>query len=129
MNESLLKHFIGKQQLSCLKQGLRGEDASFFENLIRRIEELIITMPKTYEQDGLGSEAIAYLHYFRGSADFYITEKDCENEQLQAFGWAKFSLGKAELGYISIEELIQNNVELDFYFDPKPIAEILKETA
>lgn len=63
-------------------------------------------MDKTYEQDGKGEESIAYLHYFRGSADWYILEKDSEPEQFQAFGWADLG-GGGELGYISIIDLVQ----------------------
>lgn len=86
-------------------------------------------MPKTYEQDGKGLKAIAYLHYFTGNADWYITEKDMsdpdEPGQLQAFGLANLGYG-GELGYISIVELLKRGAELDYHFEPCPLDEIDK---
>ena len=91
--------------------------------------ERIKAMPKTYEQDGLGDQAVAYLHYFSPAVDWYITEKDAETPeepgQHQAFGLADLGHG-AELGYISIVELLENDVELDLYFKPCKLAEIRK---
>ena len=80
-------------------------------------------MPRGYEQDGKGDSAIAYLHYFTGSCDWYITERDTTDEQHQAFGLADLGYGP-ELGYISVQELIENGAELDLYFEPKPLKEI-----
>ena len=80
-------------------------------------------MPETYGQDGMGDKAIAHLHYFKGSMDWYITEKDMEGEQLQAFGMVDMGYGP-ELGYISIAELVQNGIELDLHFTPMTLGEI-----
>ncbi|WP_281400841.1 DUF2958 domain-containing protein [sulfur-oxidizing endosymbiont of Gigantopelta aegis] len=85
---------------------------------------LIKTMPKTGEQENKGDEAIAYLHYFVGAFDWYISEKDMLDEQIQAFGLG--SMGYPEYGYISIAELIENNVELDLHFKPEPL-KVLKQ--
>jgi len=68
---------------------------------------------------------IAHLHYFTGSGDWYITERDTSTEQHQAFGLADLGYG-GELGYISIAELIANNVELDLHFTPQPLAQLRK---
>jgi hypothetical protein len=60
------------------------------------------------------------LHYFHPAGfDFYITERDMEDEQLQAFGLAV--VHEAELGYISIEELKEVGCELDMYWTPKKL--------
>jgi hypothetical protein len=120
----LLKRFIGKSQLSAVGMSIRGEEKQFFIDKMLEIANTIQTMPKTYGQDGMGDKAVAYLHYFKGSADWYITEKDMENEQLQAFGLADLFGDGGELGYISIEELIGSGVELDFHWKPKTIGEI-----
>lgn len=117
-----LKHFIGSAQMACLRDALRGEEAEAFSEIILRLASTVETMPKTYETDGQGDAAIAHLHYFTGSCDWYVTEKDMEpGPQLQAFGLAK--IHEEELGYISIAELIANGAELDFYFEPKPLSE------
>ena len=86
----------------------------------------IEAMPKTYEQDGRGDEAIAHLHYFNGGSDWYITEKDINGGVLQAYGYAILNGDDemAESGYISIEELTRNGVELDLHFTPCRLAEI-----
>ncbi|AEJ01298.1 hypothetical protein Nit79A3_1466 [Nitrosomonas sp. Is79A3] len=119
----LLKQFIGKAQLSAIGMGIRGEEGQFFKDKLIEIANVIQTMPKTYGQDGMGDKAIAYLHYFKGAGDWHITEKDMEDEQLQAFGLANIGYG-GELGYISIQELIDAGVELDLYWTPKTIGEI-----
>jgi hypothetical protein len=91
------------------------------------------TMPKNYEQDGKGDDAIVSLHYFAGgSANWWITEKDMETPeepgQHQAFGLANMFGGPtdqdAELGYISIVELLAAGAELDFYFKPRTLREL-----
>ena len=122
-NIKILKNFLPPMQLEILGNCLRGEEKEAFIEIVERLTNTINTMPKTYEQDGKGNKAIAYLHYFKGGIDWHITEKDMEEEQLQAFGQVDLGYGP-ELGYISIEELKENNIELDFYFTPKTIAEL-----
>jgi len=119
-----VKTFVGDNQLEAMGDGVRGEEGEFFKTLFVELAERINTMPKTYEQDGKGDEAIVYLHYFRGNMDWYITEKDMGDEQIQAFGLADLGMGFPELGYISIEELVQNGIELDLYWTPKTLAEV-----
>ena len=38
-----------------------------------------------------------------------------------AFALESFSVSEGELGYISIEEILSNDGELDFHFEPKPL--------
>jgi hypothetical protein len=119
-----LGSFISEDQLYALREGLKGEEKQFFLDKVEEIKAIIAKMPKTGQTDGQGDKAIVYLHYFKGSADWYITEKDMiENEQFQAFGHADLFGDGGELGYISIEELIQNGVELDLHWKPKTLAE------
>jgi Protein of unknown function (DUF2958) len=118
-----LTHFVSKQQLRVLGDACYCEERMYFIDKICDLGKLIETMPKTYEQDGMGDQAIAFLHYFTGSADWYITEKDIEMPQVQAFGLADLGYG-GEMGYISIKDLISLGVELDLYFAPKTLKEI-----
>jgi hypothetical protein len=125
-----LKSFMSSSQLSALKSGLKGEEKSFFVEKIKEYADRVNTMPKTYEQDGLGKNSVSHLHYFVGSFDFYITEKDMvEDEQYQAFGYVINSAypDGAEFGYISIEEITNAGAELDLYWEPKTIDEIIEE--
>ena len=101
------------------------EKQYIFDKCVEMVD-IIKNMPVTYEQDGKGKHAIAHLHYFKGGMDWYITEKDTETEQLQAYGHANLGFGFGELGYISIAELIQNDIELDLHFTPKTLEEILE---
>ena len=121
--------FIGRNQLRAIRDARKGEEREFFVDKLIELGGIVETMPKTYDQDGLGDQAVAHLHYFSPSADWYITEKDAgtpdEPGQHRAFGLADLGYG-GELGYISIVELLENNVELDLYFTPCKLAEIRK---
>ncbi len=119
-----VKIFVGENQLEAMGDGVRGEEGEFFKTLFVKLAETITNMPVTYKTDGQGDEAIVHLHYFRGNMDWYITEKDMGDEQIQAFGLADLGMGYPELGYISIEELIANEIELDLYWTPKTLAEV-----
>ena len=135
-----VRDFMPQSQLTAIADCMRGEEKQFFFDKMVELAKIIKSMPVTYEQDGKGKQAIAYLHYFRGNADYYITEKDKgvpvlegtasipeDSQQLQAFGLADLGEGFPEMGYISIVELIGANVELDLYFEPKTLAEIAQE--
>lgn len=119
-----IKHFMSKQQHSIV-----SSNTNDYEEVINRLYSVITSMSVAYEQDGLGDDALVYLHYFFAGSDWYVLEKDsCENEQNQAFGFVILNndIQSAELGYISINELISlevgySGVELDFYFDPRPL--------
>lgn len=123
-DKEISDQFIGRSQMSALKTGLKGEEADFFRDKINEINHTIATMPKTYEQDGKGDNAVAHLHYFTPGGDWYITERDKETEQHQAFGLANPFGDGGELGYISIPELTAAGAELDLYWKPKTLAEI-----
>ncbi len=129
-----LNQFIGKSQLSVIsRQARQGEEREYFKNMILKLKETIETMPKSYETDGQGDSAISTLHYFNSSSDWYIVEKDAgspddeaQGIQAQAFGLACLNgnTDNAEMGYISIQELIENGVELDLYYKPETIGDI-----
>ena len=121
-----LRGFIGSGQLQAIGDACRGEEKQFFFDKMVALSDLVSTMPQTYQQDGLGDQAIVSLHYFRGSMDWYITERDSDPDgegQIQAFGLADFGDG-GKLGYISIVELISAGVELDLYFTPQTLGAV-----
>ena len=120
-----LGRFLSVPQMSVLLDGSRGEEKGFFIEVIEEVWNTIEKMPKTYETDGQGENAVAVLHYFVGGCDWYITEKDMETEQYQAFGLANLGYG-AELGYINLSEIISAGAELDLHWTPKPFREIKK---
>ena len=112
-----LRQFIGLAQISVMARNCRGEEGQFFLDKIVELDGQIQSMPKSYQTDGQGGQAVAFLHYFTGSWDWYITEKDAGNGgQYQAFGLAcGFEI---ELGYISIAEIIRAGAELDLHWTP-----------
>jgi len=118
-----LRGFISRSQALAIGQCLMGEEGEWFEEKMTAMAKLIAEMPTLYQQDGKGDAAIVSLHYFTGGCDWYILEKDSEPEQHQAFGFANIGYG-AELGYISIVELVENNVELDLHFTPCTVGEL-----
>lgn len=129
-----LTPFLSGSQFKAIKIGAAGEEAQYFYDKMVEMADLVRTMPKTYEQDGKGGDAVAYLHYFKGGGDWYITEKDkgggdVENMQQQAFGLADIYGDGGELGYISIQELVNNGVELDLHWQPKTIKQIRGKVA
>ena len=123
---AILPYFIGAAQLAVLQEGFSGEEHAFFTEKVLELGELFETMPKTYEQDGLGDEAVAHLHYFMGGMDWFITEKDMNEEQLQAFGLCDLGMGFPEIGYVSLPEILANGAELDLCWTPKTLATIKK---
>jgi len=132
-----LNQFIGKSQLLAMREACRGEEGVFFRAMIQELEAKIKTMPKTYETELQGEEAIVTLHYFMGGSDWWIIERDAgasddvaQGVQAQAFGFTCLNgdTENSEMGYISIQELIENGVELDLYYTPEKIGDIKART-
>lgn len=122
-----LKQFISQPQLQVLRKACQGEEGEYFKKQILKLKSHIICMPKTYETDGQGDDVDVMLHYFKGGSDWWITERDMVlNDQVQAFGYVCLNgdTQNAELGYISITELIKYGVELDLYFEPITLREV-----
>lgn len=122
-----LSQFMGQAQTQCVRENLKSDETLYFQEKMVELAARIHAMPKTYEQDGMGDKAIVTLHYFKNGCDWWITEKDIDSDhegQLQAFGLCILNGGEPELGYVSIQELLSNNVELDFHFTPCTLAEV-----
>ena len=123
-----LKLLTTPEQFEVITDAMIGEEGDHFIEIIDRIHATWQAMPKTYESTAQGRAALARLHYFIGGCDWWIVEKDADPDhagQVQAFGIADLGMG-AELGYISIPELLENGAELDLYYtEPKNIGELL----
>lgn len=119
-----LRRFVSTAQLEVLHDFSMGEERAHFIHKMDELTRIIGTMPRTYGQDGLGDNAVVYLHYFNAGGDWYITERDCEPVQYQAFGLADPFGDGGELGYISIVELIRAGAEVDLYWTPATLAAI-----
>ena len=122
-----LKLLTTPEQFEVITDAMLGEEGDHFIELIDRIHAMWQAMPKTYETNGQGCSALAQLHYFTSGCDWWIVEKDADPDhagQIQAFGIADLGMGP-EAGYISIPELLENGAELDLYFTPKRMGELL----
>ena len=135
----VLTRWIGYGQREAIKAGLRGEERAFFVDKLKELADIIDAMPETYRAREKGSQAVAFLHYFAGgSANWWIVEKDAgapddgpADFQSQAFGLANLFGGPAdqdaELGYISIPEILAAGAELDLHWTPKTLADLRKK--
>lgn len=128
-----LRHFVSAHQRYALFQLLTGQEWEDYADLLLKMEQTVNTMPVTYEQDDKGMDSIAYLHYFFGGVDIFITEKDVsapESDGLhhQAFGWSSLNGDKTDgdLGYISLPEILTMPIELDLHWTPKTLREALR---
>lgn len=94
-------------------------------------QEIRKILPKLYEQDGKGGDAIAYVKLFAPDSNpwtWYITEFDGED---MFFGLVHGF--EKELGYFSLKELqsvkgpLGLPIERDLYWKPKTLREIAPE--
>lgn len=118
-----LSTFIGAAQRTALESALGSEEQGGFVSMLARLNTHISGMPRTYATEDIDDPMVG-LHYFYGGSDWYIVELDSEPAQNQAFGWVTLNGWPIEAGYISIMELVQNNVELDLYWTPVPVSVI-----
>ncbi|WP_202783971.1 DUF2958 domain-containing protein, partial [Bathymodiolus thermophilus thioautotrophic gill symbiont] len=128
-----IKPFLPKQQYSVVSSDVDGSEYEF-KDVVNRLFKAISTMPEVYdptekdkdEGKDEDEDTIAYLHYFQGGSDWFITKKASDENQRLAFGYAVLNddLEMAELGYISIEELKGLNIDLDFHFEPATLGRI-----
>jgi hypothetical protein len=124
-----ISSFMPAFQRKFIESAMRGEEGQYFIDKMIEMRDLIVGMPKVYEQDGKGGAAVVYLHFFKGGADWWITERDFDlDDQQQAFGMVDLGHGP-ELGYISIEEVTAAGAELDLHWDQKTVGSIRGDNA
>lgn len=120
------RRFISAPQIEVMVENCGGEEGDFFKAKFLEVAKLLDAMPSTGQSAG-GDQAIVHLHYFSGSADFYITEKDIDHDgegQVQAYGLADLYGDGGEVGYISILELIRGHVDFDLHWKPCTLGEL-----
>ena len=119
-----LHPFVGSHQIAAMARGMQtGERHSFYEQTCN-LWQTIKAMPLVYGHGGPGDDAIVHLHYSYGDMHWFITERDEYTFQKQAFGYSYLgSKDTAKLGYISIKELIYNQVSIDMNWQPRTLAD------
>lgn len=130
------RHWMGRPQRMAIAEAIRGEESQSFIDLLVNLKYVIENMPRTYEtEEQQMQDKVIHLHYFGGSVDAWIVERDMGDSkyqaeigpQHQAFGPITLcgeSVGDSEWGYISIQELIDNGIELDLHLEPKAVKEV-----
>lgn len=129
MNDiEFLKNYVPAFELKSLIANLHGEEGEHFKELLAKITAQIKSVPPLYANEEIGLKGIVKLHYFAGATDFWISEID-PVERL-AFGYTCLNgdTDNAELGYISIPEIISVNImQLDLYWQEKTLEEVIRE--
>ena len=98
-----------------------------YEEVLQRLEQEAKDVPKwgsTAKQTM--DELTVHLHYFYGGSDWYILEWDRANNLFFGYVILNGDVMMSELGSISVDELVNTPpIELDFYWDKAPLAEVL----
>lgn len=119
-SQNMLQLFVGKSQY-----GATAKNKELIPTMIKLFNQILLT-PIVY---GSNKDSKFMLHYFNSGPDVYIKELDY-GTGLQDYGFVILNgdLEMAELGYVSIQDLIKQGFELDYYYTPQTLAEIKKET-
>jgi len=96
-------------------------------------QEIRNKLPKLYEQDDKGGDAIVYLKMFTPDSNwtFWATEGSPKGDDFMFFGLVEGH--EKELGYFSLAELQKVRgplglpIERDLYWQPKTLREIAPE--
>ena len=113
-----LAPYIGQAQLTAITQGVIGDEQEFYQAKVAQLAQLINTMPEMPWLEGKGETSLAYLHYFDDNGDWYITERDRQATQTQAFGLANPDGTIGAMGNIDISQLTGEGAELDLDWEP-----------
>lgn len=106
---------------------VNGAFWEYFDTL-EDLGKVLQKVPKLYEQDGKGYDAIVYAHYFAGSTDIFVTER--EGDDLFGYTILNGDYEMSELGYQSLSEI--KNIkffQLDFFWEEKTLRDALKDVS
>lgn len=139
------KALIPPFQLKALKSMLKGEEGEFFVGQINEIDQIgevlknrsLESEASKWKKENSNSTesyyndiALPSLRYFSNSHEIYAYEWDVKNNLLYTFTILNGDTQNAEFGWQSIDEMFANygfgkNIDLDLYYTPKPISEVL----
>lgn len=123
-NTKYVKLVMPKLQQQVLLEYERSEEKEHFIDLIKDLEKVFDEARK--RQDLNLMKSIVKAHYFYGATDWYILDYDPKENLFFGYVVLNGDTQNSEAGYISIDELQTiKGIELDFYFDQKPLGKIL----
>ena len=118
---------VPSQQVGFL---MEMEDPMESRDMLSNVVKAYKDIPSLYKQDGKGHNAVAYLHYFVGGVDWWVTEYDRSTGKM--FGLSSLN-DDWTLGYFNVSFFKNNDLsplqkpELDFYFKYQTLNEILEK--
>ena len=120
--------FMARNQAQSLLEMLDDQEAPRYAAKIVELSETIKAMPLTHDQAGAGYEAVAHLHYFSGATHCYVFEKDFMGgvQNATALTVVRGDLERAEIGFVSIAEMVERGLGLDLDFTPCTLGAICK---
>lgn len=114
-----------QQALNGMARG-GGEDSRMEIAAIKAsVSEMLEAIPTKPDNERPAFQKMVAARYFFGDSDWYVLDRSGED---QYFGYVILNgdTQMSELGYIDIAELVNHNrIELDFYWTPKPLGEVL----
>jgi hypothetical protein len=119
----LLNRFIGTQQRAGINILCQSEERQFYYQSLMRLKNIIETMPVTF-QIKRNEVVTAHLHYFTATTHFFITKRDRDAWQLQAYGLTILSDGDKKLGYLGIDEILRGGAVLDLSWSPVELNQV-----
>jgi hypothetical protein len=141
------KKLIPPMQLKALKGFMKGEEAEFFIEQINEIGQIGEALKKrSLEKENtewqkvntLGNKsyykdiALPSLRYYSNSHEIFVYEWIEKDNLLFTYTILNGDTQNAEFGYQSLDEMFANygfgkNIEMDLYFTPKPLRQLLKD--
>lgn len=106
------------------------DDEYVLRSLDRLIDVISFMPSSSIVQHGEDlSNDIAYLHYSVGTTDYYITHRDRDTQQRNAFGAIDTGGMFMQMDYVSVHEILRAGAVLDFDWKPVPVKEIKTRSA
>jgi hypothetical protein len=128
---SYLRPYLFAGQLAALEQLSRGEEGEYFLKLVVDLAARIRSVPAIDQGPEVTNDSPVVLHYVFQGSDWYVFELQHvpEDDVVLGFGWAILGgdYQMAELGCISVSELLTCGVELDLHFAPKTLGQVRLE--
>jgi hypothetical protein len=131
---AIVKKFMPKFQ----QQVIIGSEEHF--DIVKRLELEIKAIPKdTREADKAYEKAnknqkvnyldfyTVYAHFFLGGSDWYVLSWDGD-DMLFCYVVLNGDTQMSEMGDVALSELHENRIELDFFWDIKPLSKALYES-
>lgn len=134
LNEAITREvatYLPRRQRIAIKQLMSGEEGHFFYERMQDLQTSIQALPKKLSPSlQTLDDAICHIHYFFGSADWYLIER----ADSDGIAYCYANLGdddSAEYGSVSLAELCESNfdIEIDLHWRSCTMREILAKQA